>query len=139
MSYCPLIVLHEKNENYCIQENNRPLLFSLLSPSLSANLRLGEFQCFKLFLFKHNCVWVNSRRGETIWKCKRVKIMGGENNPVCSTSFLNRSELRKFISVSYYWLLLQRKLKENSLTISNEQMQSNFKIIKAKIIKGKLK
>lgn len=66
MSYCPLIVLHEKNENYCIQENNRPVLFSLLSPSLSANLRLGEFQCFKLFLFKHNCVWVNSRRGETI-------------------------------------------------------------------------
>lgn len=45
------------------------VLFSLLLPSLWAeNLKLGEFQCLKLFLFKLNCVWANSIQGETACK-----------------------------------------------------------------------
>lgn len=36
------------------------------------NLRLSDFQCLRLlrfYLYKHNCVLVNSRRGETVYKC----------------------------------------------------------------------
>lgn len=38
-----------------------------------ANLRLGEFQCLKLSFFKHNFIWLNSRRGETACKWRRQK------------------------------------------------------------------
>lgn len=45
-------------------------------------LRLGKFQCFKLSLFDYICVQANSRRSETVCKCRRVKITRGENNHV---------------------------------------------------------
>lgn len=60
-----------------------PVLFSPLSPSLSgSNLRLDEFRWLKLSLFKLNCVWPNSRRGETVYKCRKGRNKLGENNPI---------------------------------------------------------
>lgn len=55
-----------------------PVLISPLSFGCQlANIRLGESQCLKLFLVKQNCVWANSRRGETGCKCRRAKILPG--------------------------------------------------------------
>lgn len=42
-----------------------------------ANLRLGDFYCLKLSLFKLNYIWVNSRQGKTVCKYRNVKITLG--------------------------------------------------------------
>lgn len=56
-----------------------PVLISPLSFGCQlANKRLGESQCLKLFFFKQNYVWVNSR-GETGCKCSRSKITEGKS------------------------------------------------------------
>lgn len=64
---------------YCLQGNIR-LRFIFAPFALVVN---GEFQCLKLFLFKHNCVWANSRRDETAYK--KGKITRGENNTAYSS------------------------------------------------------
>lgn len=43
-----------------------------------ANLKLGKFQCLKLCLFEHNCVWANSRRDQSVCKCGGEKIDGAK-------------------------------------------------------------
>lgn len=63
---------------YIIQINIRPVLFS--PGRQRAKIKRGEFQCFKLYLFKHNSAWSNSRQGETICMCRRANITRGENN-----------------------------------------------------------
>lgn len=46
-----------------------PFYFRFFCPRCQrAHLRLGEFQYLRLFLFKHNYVWADSRCGETICK-----------------------------------------------------------------------
>ena len=77
-----------------------PLLFSPLLASLpEANWRHGEFQCLKLSLslFKHKCLTVNSRRGETINNWKMAKIMRGKNNTVYSNCLFTCIFYRLFI------------------------------------------
>lgn len=55
---------------YCVQGNIRTF-----RPRWQwADLRLDEFQCLKLSIFRHTFVWANSRRNETVCKCKRAKI-----------------------------------------------------------------
>lgn len=63
---------------FIIQINIRPVLFS--PGRQRAKIKRGEFQCFKLYLFKHNSAWSNSRQGETICMCTRANITRGENN-----------------------------------------------------------
>lgn len=45
---------------------NRVIFVPLSLSLLAANLTLGKFQCLIIFLFNHNCVWANSKRGETV-------------------------------------------------------------------------
>lgn len=53
-----------------------------------ANLRLGEFQCFKLFLLRHT-VSGRIQGGAKLFACvKGQKLNGGENNPVYSIVFI---------------------------------------------------
>lgn len=54
-----------------------PFYFSHLCYQ-QVNLGLGKFQCFILPLFKNNCVWPNSKQGETVCECRRSKLHGGE-------------------------------------------------------------
>lgn len=63
--------------NYCIKENICPRFVLLCQ---QANLKMSEFQSFKLSLFKPNCVWVNSRQDEIVCKCRRMKITRDEKN-----------------------------------------------------------
>lgn len=49
------------------------------------NLGMVKFRCLKLFLFKQNFIWANSRRGENVWRCRWSKITCGKNNPIYST------------------------------------------------------
>lgn len=52
-----------------VQGNIRPHFFCLFSLRYQrANLKLGEYPCLKLFLFKHNYmyVWANSKLGKTV-------------------------------------------------------------------------
>lgn len=74
--------LNTSLNDYCIQGNIRPLFFSrpFHPRCLRANLRLGELQCLKWSLFKHNYFWANSRWGKTVCKRRRAKITRGENN-----------------------------------------------------------
>lgn len=81
-----------------------PVLFLPLSPRQWAYLRLGVFQCFKLSLFKHNCVWANSRQSETACKCKRVKIKLGENNNVYRSKFFSEW----YTVPNKYWIYIVR-------------------------------
>lgn len=56
-----------------------PFCFYLFRPrSQSTNLRLNKINC-------HYCVWANSRRDETAFKCRGVKKTWRENNPVYNT------------------------------------------------------
>lgn len=81
------------------QEIFTPVLFFPLLPLLSmGEFRLDEFQCLIISPFKHNCFWVNSKRGKTVCKCSRAKITGGKKNlciqyyqlHLCPISLLNR-------------------------------------------------
>lgn len=69
--------LRQESLVYCIQENIRP---SFHPGCQQMNLRQGKFQCLinKLSLFKHNCLWENSKRGETVYKCRRTKNYTGQ-------------------------------------------------------------
>lgn len=42
----------------------------------------------RISVFKHNCVWANSRRGKTVCKWRRKKIIRDENNPIYSINSL---------------------------------------------------
>lgn len=56
-------------KEYCLQGNIHPVLFRLFRPRcLRATLILDEFQSLKSYLVKHNYVWANSRRDETVLK-----------------------------------------------------------------------
>lgn len=52
-----------------VQGNIHPHFFGPFRPRYQqANLKLGESQCLKLFLFKHNYMylWANSKLGKTV-------------------------------------------------------------------------
>lgn len=54
------------------------LHWEILTPIISLVFSRGK----STSLFKHNCVWAYSKRGESVCKCRRVKIKRGENNPI---------------------------------------------------------
>lgn len=65
-----------------------PVYFRPFRPRFKqANLRLGEFQCLQLSLFKHNIVFANLRLSESVSNWRRAKITLSENNPVYNISF----------------------------------------------------
>lgn len=69
----------ERTSDSCEHTLNRVIFVPLSLSLLAANLTLGKFQCLIIFLFNHNCVWANSKWGETLYKCRRANITLGEN------------------------------------------------------------
>lgn len=62
-----------------------PSLFTQLAVFQCATLRIAEFKCFKLSLFKHYCVRANLRRCETVCTLQvKGKYTLVENNYVYS-------------------------------------------------------
>lgn len=74
---------HAKHLKFTLYRENFPLppcYFCHYCPHCQlASFRLDEFQCLELSLFKHSCVWVNSRLGNIVckWGLKNSK-----NKPV---------------------------------------------------------
>lgn len=67
----------------------REIFAPVFLPTLSLLFSAGEFKTDKLkhlkwSFFKRNYVWVNSRPGKTVCKCRRSKIKRAKNNPVNS-------------------------------------------------------
>lgn len=57
-----------------------PFIFNPLSQFLD----LVNFNVAIYLQQKHNCIWMNSRRGDVVCKYRRTKIAQGQNNHVYS-------------------------------------------------------
>lgn len=67
-----------------------------------AKLRLREFQCLRLSLFKYNCVFANSRQIHTVCKCRRLKITWGWKEP-CIQYLPNYKWSKLTVLVDLWW------------------------------------
>lgn len=71
-----------------------PVLNWPLSPLLSeVNLRLGKYQCLNLFLFKHNCVWVEFETGRNCCQVLKGKYYMGRKLPCIQLVFISTSKM----------------------------------------------
>lgn len=101
---------------YRIQGNEifAPSYFRSIRPRyLRLNLKLGESQYLRLFLFKQNCVRANSRRGVSGCNCRRTTIPWGEIPLYTVIFFIHMINLRlKALNQKYVktidWKLVHR-------------------------------
>lgn len=68
---CLLINLFKNTVN---REIFAPILFPPFLPTSSYKFKTSKIRYLKLSLFYYNCVWANSRVGQTVCKCKGEKI-----------------------------------------------------------------
>lgn len=83
-NYYLLSVTDEGDSHSREREKCRDFRRSQISWSALKKIMINE-RYRALMILKQNYVWANSRRGDTVCKCRRVKITQGENNPEYSS------------------------------------------------------
>lgn len=99
--------------------------FAYLTIIGRVEFKTGRF--LKLSLFKHNCVWLNSRWGEIVCKCRRAKMMSqwGKNNPdyaVLGWSWFSRPQMLLKLRFCDVW---QQTTKTLSIRTTNVRLTTN--------------